>query len=81
MSNDVSPSIVSKRHTEDCLPCRLVSGFGVVGIGLYLYNTGRKYPNGINRSLIYGLSIGKENITLQRLIYGCRIIKILCSYF
>lgn len=56
---DSSESVVAKRHTEDCWPCRLVSGGGVVGIGAYLYNTGKKYPPGLNRYAIYALSMGK----------------------
>jgi len=42
MSTDLPSSIVAKRHVEDCWPCRLVSGFGVIGIGAYLYYTGKK---------------------------------------
>lgn len=30
-----SDSIISKRH--DCLPCRLLSGFGVIGIGNFYF--------------------------------------------
>lgn len=28
---------IQQEVEQDCLPCRLVTGFGVVGIGLYIY--------------------------------------------
>lgn len=60
-----SPSIVAKRHGDDCLPCRLVSGFGVIGIGVYLYSTGTKQSNKISRAVLHTLALGKTSMVLR----------------
>lgn len=63
--SDMSNSIVAKRHTygEDCLNCRLVSGFGIIGMGLYVFNAARNQKANLNRNFIYTISLGnlKEN--------------------
>lgn len=58
MPQDNNQTILSKRHDEDCLGCRLVSGFGVLGMGVYLFNTGQKQTTRFNRRAIILLSFG-----------------------
>lgn len=50
-------SIMTKRY-EDCLPCRLVSGFGVIGMGAYIYSQAKHRPAGLGRSVIYVVAVG-----------------------
>lgn len=51
-------SVVAKRF-DDCLPCRLISGFGVIGIGLYLSHQGRKQTGKFSKYALLGLATGK----------------------
>lgn len=51
-------SIVEKRH-DDCLGCRLVSGFGVIGIGIYIYSQAKHSPTKIARNSLYTIAAGK----------------------
>lgn len=66
MATETSTTIMAKRHSEDCLPCRLASGFGVIGIGGYLYFTGKKWSPGVSQKIVYLLSIGKM-LTISQL--------------
>lgn len=50
-------SIVNKRH-ENCWSCRLVSGFGVVGMGIYIWSQAKHRPPGLAKNSIYTVSIG-----------------------
>jgi len=67
-SNDQldSDSIISKRH-NDCLPCRLASGFGVIGIGGYVYSQAKHRPAGIGRNLIVSTALVTGYIGVARL--------------
>lgn len=49
-------SIVEKRH--DCLGCRLVSGFGVIGIGFYIYSQAKYSKRSISRNSMYTIAAG-----------------------
>ncbi|XP_037945459.1 uncharacterized protein LOC119677944 isoform X2 [Teleopsis dalmanni] len=42
----------------DCLPCRLVSGFGIIGIGTYLYTQANK-RKGFHKNIMVVISAGK----------------------
>ncbi|KAJ6635142.1 hypothetical protein Bhyg_13725 [Pseudolycoriella hygida] len=61
-------SIVSKRHSEDCLPCRLVSGSGVVGIGGYIYSQAKHRPPGAGKNLIVCTALVTAYIGVARLV-------------
>lgn len=50
-------SVMTKRH--DCMPCRLVSGFGVIGMGAYIYSQAKHRPAGIGRNIIFAVAAGK----------------------
>lgn len=62
MTQENIHTVLAKRHDEDCLACRLVSGFGVLGIGIYLYNTSIKQKSSLSRNGILLLSLGKLSI-------------------
>lgn len=51
-------SVITKRH--DCMPCRLVSGFGVIGMGAYIYSQAKHRPAGIGRNIIFAVAAGKK---------------------
>lgn len=61
MDNEKKNSIFSQRHKADCIPCRLVSGFGVIGIGIYLYSQAKYRPSKGGRFVLYTLAAGREN--------------------
>ncbi|XP_037041259.1 uncharacterized protein LOC119077983 [Bradysia coprophila] len=63
---DSSDSIISKRH-NDCLPCRLVSGFGIIGIGGYIYSQAKHRPAGVGRNLIISTALVASYIGVARL--------------
>lgn len=56
MSSD--GSILRRRH-EDCLPCRLISGFGVIGMGAYIYSQAKHRAPGFGRNAVYAVAAGK----------------------
>lgn len=54
----MSKSIVSERH-NDCLPCRLVSGFGLLGISTYIsFEAAKRKTNHFGRYSMYGIAAG-----------------------
>lgn len=59
---DPSGSIIAKRHTygEDCFNCRLVSGAGIIAMGIYVFTAAKKQKTAFNRNFIYCLSTGKS---------------------
>lgn len=46
------------RSDEDCLACRLISGFGVIGIGIYLNSIASKQKTLWNKRGIQAVSLG-----------------------
>lgn len=65
---DNERGIVSKRHDygEDCMSCRLVSGGGIIGMGLFLLNTARHQSKPFNRNFGYCMSIGEPKMKHQQ---------------
>lgn len=57
---DIGDSLVAKRHTygEDCMNCRLVSGFGIIGMGIYVFTAAKRQKVNLNRNFIYAFSFG-----------------------
>lgn len=61
-------SFVAKRHSAnaagaDCTACRMVSGFGFIGMGIYVLTAAKKQKTIMSRNFVYLLSAGKvENI-------------------
>lgn len=70
--SDASRSVVAQRHTygEDCSSCRLVSGLGIIGMGIYVLTAAKKQKTTFSRNFIYFISTGTSNeiksITLSR---------------
>lgn len=60
--SDVSGSLVAKRHSygEDCSSCRLVSGLGIIGMGIYVLTAAKKQKTVISRNIIYCMSTGNS---------------------
>ncbi|XP_035781922.1 uncharacterized protein LOC118461110 [Anopheles albimanus] len=63
----MSDSVVSSRH-KDCLPCRLVSGFGVIGMGVWMALQAQKRPNKLSRYTIHAVAIAAGGIGVARLL-------------
>lgn len=64
MASNITKSeqgFVSKRHDygEDCSSCRLVSGFGIMGISIYLLTAAKKQKTKTSQNFVYLLSLGK----------------------
>lgn len=57
---DIGNSVIAKRHTygEDCMNCRLVSGFGIIGMGIYVLTAAKRQKVNFNRNFIYTISFG-----------------------
>ncbi|XP_037945458.1 uncharacterized protein LOC119677944 isoform X1 [Teleopsis dalmanni] len=51
----------------DCLPCRLVSGFGIIGIGTYLYTQANK-RKGFHKNIMVVISAGAVGLGVARLL-------------
>lgn len=56
-------SFVAKRHSanaagEDCTACRMVSGFGLIGMGIYVLTAAKKQKTMMNRNFVYLISAG-----------------------
>lgn len=62
MEENGEKSFLAKRHQngEDCTSCRLVSGFGVIGMGIYVFLSARKHSTPFNRNCLYMISLGKQ---------------------
>lgn len=71
--SDIDGSFASKRHDygEDCSSCRMVSGFGMIGMGIYVLTAAKKQKTQLNRNFVYFISVGKFNNNLQPI---CNII-------
>ncbi|XP_052889507.1 uncharacterized protein LOC128297843 [Anopheles moucheti] len=63
----MTDSVVSNRH-KDCMPCRLVSGFGVIGMGVYIALQGQKRPNKLGRYSMFGIATVAGSIGVARLL-------------
>lgn len=50
-------SIITQR-SRDCVPCKLISGGGLVGSGLYIAYHGRKFE-GIGAKAMFTASFGR----------------------
>lgn len=50
-------SIITKRDRE-CFACRMVSGCGLVGSGLYVYHHTKKFQNPAGQAVMYAISSG-----------------------
>lgn len=44
---------------DDCLSCRLISGFGIIGIGAYIYYQAR-HRKSLEKYTMNAISGGKE---------------------
>lgn len=60
---EVDKSFVAKRHTygEDCTSCRMVSGFGIIGMSIYVLTAAKKQKTNFSKNAIYCMSLGKRN--------------------
>uniref|UniRef100_A0A182VQT1 Distal membrane-arm assembly complex protein 1-like domain-containing protein n=1 Tax=Anopheles minimus TaxID=112268 RepID=A0A182VQT1_9DIPT len=63
----MSDSVISNRH-KDCLPCRLISGFGVIGMGVYIALHGQKRPTKLGRYSMFGVATVAGGVGLARLL-------------
>ncbi|XP_038115755.1 uncharacterized protein LOC6035002 isoform X1 [Culex quinquefasciatus] len=48
-------SVVASRH-KDCLPCRIVSGTGVLGMGAYVWLQAKKRPQAVGRYAMFSVA-------------------------
>nr|XP_040223657.2 uncharacterized protein LOC120950015 [Anopheles coluzzii] len=62
----MTDSVVSNRH-KDCLPCRLVSGFGVIGMGVYIAVQAQKRTKPLGRFTMLGIAAVAGSIGIARL--------------
>lgn len=53
-----STSIISSRH-QDCTGCRLISGTGLVGAGLYIAYHSQKLQKTIGKMIMLGIAGSK----------------------
>ncbi|XP_050071691.1 uncharacterized protein LOC126559564 [Anopheles maculipalpis] len=63
----MTDSVVSNRH-KDCIPCRLISGFGVIGMGMYIALHAQKRPNPLGRYSMFGIATAAGSIGIARLL-------------
>ncbi|KOC67937.1 hypothetical protein WH47_12267 [Habropoda laboriosa] len=54
-------SVINNRN-RDCLSCRIVSGFGIIGSGLYVWHHSKKFQKNIGKTIMY--SIGSALLLL-----------------
>lgn len=59
MASNNEKAVLSKRHDEDCLACRLVSGIGVIGIGAYSFTMANSQKTKFNKNAMILLSFGR----------------------
>ncbi|RZF38887.1 hypothetical protein LSTR_LSTR017438 [Laodelphax striatellus] len=55
-------------NQTDCMPCRLISGFGVFGMGIYVHFQARYYKNVFSKRITQSLGIGVCGIGIARLL-------------
>uniref|UniRef100_A0A182N502 Distal membrane-arm assembly complex protein 1-like domain-containing protein n=1 Tax=Anopheles dirus TaxID=7168 RepID=A0A182N502_9DIPT len=63
----MTDSVVSNRH-KDCMPCRLVSGLGVIGMGVYIARHAQKRPNKFGRYSMLTVAAAAGGIGVARLL-------------
>ncbi|XP_049286651.1 uncharacterized protein LOC125765490 [Anopheles funestus] len=63
----MADSVISNRY-KDCMPCRLVSGFGVIGMGVYLALQARKRTHTLGRYSMFGIAAVAGSIGISRLL-------------
>ncbi|EAT34580.1 AAEL013191-PA [Aedes aegypti] len=63
----MTESVVANRH-KDCLPCRIVSGTGVLGMGVYVWIQAKKRPQAVGRFAMYGVAAVAGGIGIARLL-------------
>ncbi|XP_058454477.1 uncharacterized protein LOC131432298 [Malaya genurostris] len=63
----MTESVVSSRH-KDCLPCRIISGTGVIGMGIYVWVQAQKRPQKVGRFAMCGIAAVAGGIGLTRII-------------
>ncbi|CAK9818525.1 hypothetical protein ANTQUA_LOCUS9835 [Anthophora quadrimaculata] len=54
-------SIITNRN-RDCLSCRIVSGIGLIGSGLYVSHHSKKFQKNVGKAVMY--SIGSALVFL-----------------
>lgn len=61
MTNKENETFLSKRHGhyEDCTSCRIVSGSGLIGMGIYVFTSAKKQKTNTSKNIVYFMSIGK----------------------
>lgn len=52
--------ILLSKSDEDCLACRLISGFGVIGIGVYLNSIALTQKTAINKRGMQLIALGNN---------------------
>ncbi|XP_075145866.1 uncharacterized protein LOC142220565 [Haematobia irritans] len=60
-------------ETEDCLSCRLISGFGIIGMGAYIYYQGKRRKP-LERYAMNLMSTGAAALGVARL-FNMRFLK------
>lgn len=50
--------ILTSKSDEDCLACRLISSFGIIGIGFYLNSIALQQKTVLNKRGIQIISLG-----------------------
>lgn len=50
-------SVVSNRN-RDCLACRLVSGAGLIGAGLYVSHNSKKFDKKTGKTIMFSIASG-----------------------
>ncbi|XP_058823907.1 uncharacterized protein LOC131684783 [Topomyia yanbarensis] len=63
----MTDSVVGNRH-KNCLPCRLVSGAGVLGMGIYVWVQAQKRPQTVGRFAMYGVAAVAGGVGLTRIL-------------
>ena len=54
-------SVVSNRD-RDCLACRLVSGFGLIGAGAYVAHHSKQFSKKPGKAIMFSVASGTTNI-------------------
>lgn len=44
--------------TSSCIECQLISGFGIIGMGWYIFYQGKRRPTAFGRNTMYAISSG-----------------------
>lgn len=54
-------SIINNRN-RDCLSCRIISGCGLIGSGLYVSHHSKKFQKTIGKTVMYSIGSGNSFI-------------------